>query len=771
MARRVAVVGLVGVYVLVASACGSSSSNPAPGGAGDEAGGSDAVEQGGRAGGSAGASITPGNGGMVGGGAAGTSAGGAQDSAGSAGTVADAGNGGAMMDGGGAGGMDGASGGEGGMPPFVDTTPPGPVSLPASGTFNMATGFDCAAVSNIEAGASVYYELSTDGSPPGEPTVAGSTKLGQNQEICGIDPDGVTKIRVRQVDAAGNLGAVSDYQYVVDSTPPVICAAVSIPGPRAYRDLPLHLRLTAEAFGTASVDIAGLGTFELTDDGKNGDKFGNDGVYETDYTVPAGADLPSALLTGHFEDAAGNPATDFVGDKLYIDRTSTPVSGAIVEDAIWTAAASPYVITGDTAFDAGTSLIIEPGAVVIFKPKASLAVLGGFSAVGTVDAPIAMYGAKLSLYGIVDTLTYDEATEDYVTGPRFDYVQMRDGELTLGKEDPFGSAGAYITNSAIGAITGEYFFRYTHGMYIRHSWVGQIANQSILVNARLRDSYFDSVTIEGYSSFEALLSYNQIGKLTVSRWQPTFTLEHCNVGQMVLLNPTLSAEMAFHDNNLGSPLTADTLWVEEGAAANPVVDATGNYWGTTTTAQMTSLGTKANISAIHDFYDNVKLTKVDYKNWLTAPTTAGPNWPRSELVAEAATCEPGTGGTGGTGGGGNAGTGGGGAGGNAGTGGSGAGGNGSGSLLGGCNSPTGYFCTEYSGSAQDEAALPSNCQLTQQTWQDTCPSANVIGVCTAPDGQHPGVTMVTRYYTSAPGDLQQLKEACEVGLQGTWTTP
>lgn len=762
---RRSVVGWVGTGVLLATACGNSASGGAGGSAGEKSSGAGSGGDSSTLGGAASGQVG------VGGGGSGldTSMGGkaiANGGMAGSGTTSEAGSG--TADNGGAAGEPGV-GGEAGQPPVLDATPPGPVTLPSDGSYNLATGFTCAAVSGIEAGASVYYELKSDGSMPAEPNAQTSVKVGASLQVCGINQNGPTKLRIRQVDDSGNLGPVTLHQYTFDTKAPVICSVSVSPSPRAYRDLPLHLRLSAEPLGSASVEVGGVGTAGLRDDGQAGDSLAGDGVYELDYQIPAGADVPSAPVTARFSDAAGNPATALEGGKLDVDRTATTIAGAYVSDAVWTAAASPYVVTADTAFDESTTLTLQPGVVVIFKNQASLTLLGDFYAVGTVAKPIVLHTANIALYGTMDALTYDPANGSYVVGPRLEHVSMRDGTLMLGNAI-FSAAGAYIRYSAIGLITGEENNHITHGMFIDHSWIGQIANYTWLREARLTNSFFDSIQMDGYASEDLQLTYSQIGVLETDRWWSTSVLANSNIGQLLLHRPTEAAAMSFHDNNLGSALSAKTLTLADGAAADPAVDASANHWGAVTTTQMTSVGNNANIGAIHDFFDDVKLTRVDYKNWLTSPAPAGPNWPRSELLPEAALEQPCGSGSGGQGGGGSGGAGG--IGGGGGTGGAGgSGGTASGALIGACQNGSGYYCVEYNGPAQHQATLQSSCQLTSQLWQSTCSSSQVVGTCTAPYPPLNGVTTVTRYYPGSPATLQQLKEACEVGANGVWGTP
>ncbi len=59
-------------------------------------------------------------------------------------------------------------------------------------------------------------------------------------------------------------------------------------------------------------------------------------------------------------------------------------------------------------------------------------------------------------------------------------------------------------------------------------------------------------------------------------------------------------------------------------------DATGNYWGEATTAEMESGGNPKNISAIYDRFDNPNIWEVDYSGWLIEPIYVPDPWPQSE---------------------------------------------------------------------------------------------------------------------------------------------
>ncbi|HUM67575.1 MAG TPA: PKD domain-containing protein [Chloroflexota bacterium] len=68
--------------------------------------------------------------------------------------------------------------------------------------------------------------------------------------------------------------------------------------------------------------------------------------------------------------------------------SGTYVSGTINTHATWTAAQSPYIVTGTVTVADGVTLTVEPGVQVMFDQYQSLLVEGGITAVGTITQPI-----------------------------------------------------------------------------------------------------------------------------------------------------------------------------------------------------------------------------------------------------------------------------------------------------------------------------------------------------------------------------------------------
>ena len=103
---------------------------------------------------------------------------------------------------------------------------------------------------------------------------------------------------------------------------------------------------------------------------------------------------------------------------------ATNVSGIISADTTWTAANSPYVMTGNVSVNAGVTLTIEPGVTVQGNAAArTLIVNGSLSAVGTESAGITFTSTSDSAPGQWTGVTFNSGAG---TGT-FKYVSARFG--------------------------------------------------------------------------------------------------------------------------------------------------------------------------------------------------------------------------------------------------------------------------------------------------------------------------------------------------------
>ena len=59
--------------------------------------------------------------------------------------------------------------------------------------------------------------------------------------------------------------------------------------------------------------------------------------------------------------------------------------------------------------------------------------------------------------------------------------------------------------------------------------------------------------------------------------------------------------------------------VDASGGSSDRIDMTSNYWGPRVTAEMDSLGSRANITRIYDYWDSSSRSEVDYSNWLSSP--------------------------------------------------------------------------------------------------------------------------------------------------------
>ncbi|SYZ73657.1 exported hypothetical protein [Candidatus Zixiibacteriota bacterium] len=141
--------------------------------------------------------------------------------------------------------------------------------------------------------------------------------------------DGLKKVyaRFQFNDGSSSEKAVSDSiildtRAFIDST----YFTSSLPNPVAG-DAVTFFVVTHESGGTAYVSFSSISRLDLYDDGSNGDVTANDGIYSRLYIIPADLEVVNGLVSGHFQDAAGNNADVRPAQiRLNILKAPTPIT-------------------------------------------------------------------------------------------------------------------------------------------------------------------------------------------------------------------------------------------------------------------------------------------------------------------------------------------------------------------------------------------------------------------------------------------------------------
>jgi len=324
----------------------------------------------------------------------------------------------------------------------------------------------------------------------------------------------------------------------------------------------------------------------------------------------------------------------------------------------WTAANSPYVITGDIYVNESDSLIIEPGVEIIFSGQHSFQVRGYFYAVGTRTDSIVFHGLDTDYPGNWNglqlgnnnytpspdvTLSYfringggthmfNMASALSVENRRGGNISISHGLLTnvgaygfrVYSMDGTSTDSAYISLSDIKIDDSGY-----EGMYFSDNYYTVMDVQNVQVkdaysNDGIRIAYnyycdfnLNSVDVKNCGS-SGIELYNNYSYTTV---EVAFSNFKNNGYYEVYLSQNYDYTNGgywFNNNNFLNEEVSYLVYCRANGYGNDL-DFMSNYWGASATSEMDSLGARVDITRIYDYFENSSYAEVDYGNWLSSP--------------------------------------------------------------------------------------------------------------------------------------------------------
>ena len=290
---------------------------------------------------------------------------------------------------------------------------------------------------------------------------------------------------------------------------------------------------------------------------------------------------------------------------------------------IWTAANSPYAVTGDIWVEEWDSLTIEPGVEVRFFGEYTFNIYGSLSAIGTEQDSIVFTQHFATLPSDSGQWIEDSWQGIYFgnwwsNGDAFNemaycevsyanYAVMQEGESSL-------------------SIDNSYF----HHNRASGIWINSNGNSTVAISNCIIEennlNWWDSGSVMLHEGNDILISNslinNNTGNGLYTNGHVSGSVSNCdirgNTELGIYINPN-GNNIHFTENNIYD----NGSWVDVHVGccdnSDTELDFMGNYWGEATTDEMNLGGNPKNIDRIYDGYDDNNRPVVNYAGWLQEP--------------------------------------------------------------------------------------------------------------------------------------------------------
>ncbi|MCH7764661.1 MAG: PKD domain-containing protein, partial [Candidatus Marinimicrobia bacterium] len=309
----------------------------------------------------------------------------------------------------------------------------------------------------------------------------------------------------------------------------------------------------------------------------------------------------------------------------------------------WTAANSPYVITGDIYVNGGESLTIEPGVEVRFFGNYGFYVYGNLTAVGT-DQDSILFTHHLATGDTTggDTTGY---TGYYWQGLRFYWGDSSYSSQLAYSKIEYAEGGIYVGWSGVNLTIEHSHIQYSKGAGLRFDDLYGIVNVVDCLIEYNNQEWWDNAGIVIYYSYEKeritisnSVVQNNRGSGIHLGWGASGLITGCdftnNEGYGVTISDGISFdEMSINECNIYDNSSWVDVYVYCCGNAEVEIDMMNNFWGDSTTAEMNEGGNPKNITRIYDWWDENNKPVVNYAGWMQHPVMAEISLSIDELIA------------------------------------------------------------------------------------------------------------------------------------------